>query len=1050
MIRNLFLIILLWYETGNLVAQVLPIELQTPEIVSINRLPMHADFSSFENEKLALANQKDESNYFISLNGNWKFNWVKNPAHRPDNFYEINFDDSKWVEFPVPANWELNGYGLPIYVNHPYEFTGKAKVGKQLNPPYDIPVDNNPVGSYRKKITIPKNWEGREIFIHLGAVKSAFFIWVNGKQVGYSEDSKLPAEFNLTKFLLPGENLIALQVYRWSDGSYLECQDMWRISGIEREVYLYSKPLLHIRDFTIEAGLENDYKDGTLMIQGEILNSRKEQKTLHASSDSVSVEIKLMDEKGNETFRDTIHDIKILTNYTSEFRTQTNLPNIIPWSAEVPYLYTLLITLKNTTGEILEVIQQKVGFRTVEINGKDLWVNGQRVWLKGVNRHEHHPKMGHVLSHADMKKDLEMMKKLNINAVRTSHYPPDPYWLELCDTYGLYVFDEANIESHGRYYDLGYTLANDNNWRVPHMERVKRMYERDKNHPSIIIWSLGNEAGNGSNMYEAYDWLKNVDHRPVQYERAEYDYNTDIYCPQYPSPDDLKKNVDSADKRPYILSEYAHIMGNSLGNFKEYWDVIHTTPGLQGGFVWEWVDQGIDTVKNGNRIMAYGGDFPLEGPVDENISDNNFCIKGVVTGYREMTPMAIELKKIHQNIQSVYKEKNTIQVHNDFFFKSLDNVYLEWVLIENGYDVESGKISQLTVKPQSQIELSLPINYKLKPEREYFLNLSYKLKKAEPFLEKDFELATEQFSYSGSFPKFHNKNSGGKLSVEEIGELVKISGKNFRVEFDKSKGLLKNYAKDGKEMVKKGAIPSFYRAPTDNDIGADFNQLLRPFRNLYETANLKSVQIYNQNEDSVELEIISSMLQEKIQSKQVFTIYADGTILVNNDFEISAGDFTTLMRIGNDWEVSPEFKSVNWYGRGPWENYIDRHQASNIGRYQQKISEQIFPYVRPQESGNKTDVREFELRRNEQSKIVFSANEIPLSVSALPYGLDQLDPAPEKKQYHYGELKMEDRIYLHIDLTQLGVQGIDSWGSIPLEVYQIKPGNYHYSYWVQF
>jgi beta-galactosidase len=616
-------------------AQELPVELQTPEIVSINRLPMRASAYAFENRALAEKRAKEKSTYFISLNGLWKFNWVKDPRKRPTDFFQTKFDDSKWDNFKVPANWETNGYGTPIYVNQPYEFAGKQLTGSRMNPPFDIPVDNNPVGSYRKKINIPENWDGRQIFISLGAVKSAFFIWINGKKVGYSEDSKLAAEFDITKFVKPGENLIALQVYRWSDGSYLECQDMWRISGIERDVYVYSTPKLNIGDFKTVATLDQSYTKGLLTADIKIDNYKIDRRTNHSKTDSFYVALDLVDAKGSRVWAADSKLTTVLGNFHSNIAFKAQVENVKTWSAEVPYLYTLYITLKDKDEKVIEVIPQRIGFRSVEIFGSDFLVNGKRVFLKGVNRHEHNATQGHTLTHADMEKDMEMMKKLNVNAVRHSHYPPDPYWMQLCDEYGLYVIDEANIESHGRYYSLETTFANDKEWRAPHLERIQRMYERDKNHASVITWSLGNEAGNGVNMYEAYEWLKKTDIRPVQYERAENDYNTDLIVPQYPSPNYLPNYSKSKNTRPFIMSEYAHIMGNSLGNFKEYWDAIESNPKLQGGFVWEWIDQSIDTVKNGKRIMAYGGDFPLSGPVDENFSDNDFCVKGVVTAYRE-------------------------------------------------------------------------------------------------------------------------------------------------------------------------------------------------------------------------------------------------------------------------------------------------------------------------------------------------------------------------------------------------------------------------------
>ncbi|HEY8389050.1 MAG TPA: glycoside hydrolase family 2 TIM barrel-domain containing protein, partial [Parasegetibacter sp.] len=676
---------------------------------------------------------KENSLNYISLNGLWKFHWVQDPRKRPTDFFRTDFDDTGWNNFPVPANWELNGFGLPIYVNTVYEFTGHAKKGAALNPPFDIPVDNNPVGSYRKKIIIPESWEGRQIFIHLGAVKSAFFIWVNGVKVGYSEDSKLAAEFDITSYVKTGENIVALQVYRWSDASYLECQDMWRISGIERDIYLYSTPRLSVGDFKVKALLDETYTNGVLDLNVRIENYKIDKQTFHSTPDKFSVRYELYDPLGNLQLTGS-ETAKVLGNFRADLKFQAKIANVYKWSAETPWLYKLYLTLMDSSGTVLEVIPHNIGFRSVEIKGNQFLINGKPVLLKGVNRHEHDPRTGHVISRELMLKDMEMMKKLNINAVRHSHYPPDPYWLELCDKYGLYVVEEANIESHGMGYDLDVSLGNNKKWRVPHLDRIQRMYERSKNFTSVVTWSLGNEGGNGVNFYEGYEWLKQNDYRPVQYERAEMDYNTDIIVPQYPDPDWLIKYALSNPQRPLIMSEYAHIMGNSLGNFREYWDAIEKYPSLQGGFIWEWVDQSIDTIRNGKRILAYGGDFPLEGPVDENISDNNFCVKGVVTAERKLTPMAVEIKHVHQYIKTRLTSQNTISVFNDQFFKPVNNVRLNWHLIENGKVVQKGFNTDIRIAPRDSLSVLLPINFNQKPGREYFLNVRWTLISDEPLV----------------------------------------------------------------------------------------------------------------------------------------------------------------------------------------------------------------------------------------------------------------------------------------------------------------------------
>jgi len=1030
-------------------AQTLPSELQSPEIVSVNRMPMRASAFAFENRELAANRNKEASTYFLSLNGSWKFNWVQDPRKRPVDFYKTDYNDAGWKDFMVPANWEVNGYGLPIYVNHPYEFTGRARTGARLNPPFDIPEDNNPVGSYRKKITLPANWKGRQVFIHLGAVKSAFFIWINGKQVGYSEDSKLAAEFDITKYVQPGENIIALQVYRWSDGSYLECQDMWRISGIERDVYLYSTPSLDIRDFKATGTLDKSYTNGLLHIDLLVDNYRIDQRTLHSRPDSFFVEMELIDAQGKSLIREESGVEKALGNYHAKLSFDKQLPNVQTWSAEIPYLYTLYLTLKDKNKNILEVIPQPIGFRSVEIKGSDLLVNGKRVFLKGVNRHEHNATRGHTLSKEDMRKDMEMMKKLNVNAVRHSHYPPDPYWMELCDEYGLYVIDEANIESHGRYYNLETTFANDRQWRMPHLERITRMYERDKNHTAVITWSLGNEAGNGSNMYEAYEWLKQKDFRPVQYERAERDYNTDMIVPQYPDPDWLVRYSTGKEQRPMIMSEYAHIMGNSLGNFKEYWDNIEAHPRLQGGFIWEWIDQAIDTVKNGKRIMAYGGDFPLEGPVDQNFSDNDFCVKGVVTAYRDITPMAVEVKKVYQYIKTTYTGNNTISVTNSYFFRNLDNIQLNWVLLEDGRIVEKGIVTTLPAGPRQTVSLTLPVKTKAKASKEYFLTVGYALKTAEPFLEKGYEIATKQFAWNGQpVPANYSGTATGTLQLEETTGKAIIKGKDFVISFDLQKGLLSSYTIKGEELLLQGPQPGFWRAPTDNDIGAGFNKNMRMWRNVYGDSKLLEKKITRTGQVYT-VAFRSSLLNGDAETAQQFRIAPDGTIQVSNSFTAVKGNYKLLMRVGNDLQLAKQYNTISWYGRGPGENYWDRKTASLIGAYTQTLQQQYFPYARPQESGNKTEVRHVSFTNAKGKGVQFAYADSLLSFAALPYSMDDLDPEAEKKQYHSGELVAKDKIFLHVDLQQTGLQGIDSWGSWPLKKYQVPYANHQYSYWIK-
>ncbi|RYY56846.1 MAG: DUF4981 domain-containing protein [Chitinophagaceae bacterium] len=1033
-------------SSGAARAQELPYELQSPDIVATNRMPMRASSFRYETPELAAKRDRTASRYFMSLNGAWNFNWVQDPRLRPQDFYKTDYDDAGWKTLQVPANWEMNGYGLPIYVNQPYEFAGHSKMHGKLNPPFDIPADNNPVGSYRKKINIPQDWNGRQVFIHLGAVKSAFFIWVNGEKVGYSEDSKLAAEFDITSYVKPGENLVALQVYRWSDASYLECQDMWRISGIERDVFLFSTPKLDVYDFRAEAGLVNNYRDGLLQVSAQLRNF-KEYKGWHSRYDSVKVSCRLVDGSQAVLFDEEQASV-VLGQYQSTVQFRREIKDVHPWSAETPYLYTLYITLKDKAGTVLEVIPFRLGFRSVELIDRDLLVNGKRVFFKGVNRHEHHPRNGHVLSKDDMRKDMEMMKKLNINSVRQSHYPPDPYWLELCDEYGLYVIDEANIESHGRGYDLAFTLGNDKKWLVPHMERIRRMYERDKNHSSIVTWSLGNEGGNGVNFYEGYSWLKKQDTRPVQYERAEDDFNTDINVPQYPAPPSLVKYATGNPSRPMIMSEYAHIMGNGLGNFKEYWDAIENYPYLQGGYIWEWIDQSIDTIKNGQRIKAYGGDFPLQGPVNENLSDNNFCVKGVLDAYRNMTPMAYEIKKVLQPVKTKWMGDNRIGIRNGYFFRSLDNMRLRWELMEDGRVIETGAVDHLEIASQQQLEIELPIRTKPRAGREYFVNVVYSLIKDEPLINAGYEVAKEQFALTA--PVLPATVPVGKACrLQTTGDLCTVSGNGFSVSFNLATGELTGYKLGKQQLLSSGPRPAFWRAPTDNDFGSGFNKSLRMWRNAFSNGKITSAKTIQLDNGSVRVHFVSSLLGGDAGMEQEFIITGDGSIKVTNSFTAVKGKYPLLLRFGNDLVVNKNLDQLGWYGRGPWENYWDRKTSSHVGIYRQGIDEQYYPYARPQESGNKSDVRWATFTGKSGKGFRVEWADSLLNFSATPYHPDDLDPEENKKQYHSGELVKRNEIYLHIDLQQTGVQGIDTWGAWPMEKYRLPFANHRYSYYIK-
>ncbi|MDR3217828.1 MAG: DUF4981 domain-containing protein [Dysgonamonadaceae bacterium] len=1023
-------------------------EWQDVSITHVNRMPMRASAFAFESQTLAEVNKKDQSAYFQSLNGIWKFKWVENPSLRPVRFFEDSVDVSAWDNFPVPANWEFNNtgktYGYPIYVNHPHEFGVRhPDPGKLVE---NIPSDYNPVGSYRRTFTLPPSWDGREVFIHLGAVKSAFYIWINGQFVGYSEDSKLEAEFDITSYLRQGENTVSLEVYRWSIGSYLECQDFWRISGIERDVYLYSTPKIDIRDFKVISKLDDNYKNGIFNLSVEIDNyTLKKNETAYAP---VQVNVRLMDVEGNKAL--DLQGNSSASTQKASLTFEARIPNVKAWSAEIPNLYTLYISLQDAGGKTLEVIPVRVGFRTVEIKNAQVLVNGQPVYIKGVNRHEHSPLTAHVLSEADMRKDMELMKQLNINAVRMSHYPNHPLFYDLCDEYGLYVCDEANIESHGMGYNLNRTLGNDYRFLKAHIDRVMRMYERDKNHPSVTFWSLGNEAGNGYNFYNAYMSLKKADStRPVQYERAVNEWNTDIYVPQYPDPEGFRRYAEARADRPMISSEYAHAMGNSLGNFKEYWEVIENPeyPTLQGGFIWDWIDQGLQVTRNGKTFYAYGGDFEPEAVFEGKGNDRNFLMNGVINSGRIFQPGAYEVKKVYQNVETQLSDKSAyeITVKNKYFFRDLNNYYLTWELMENGKTVQSGEIETLRPAPQQTEKLKLPITYTCQPEKEYFLNVYYKLKSSEPFLAKDYTIANEQFALSVyKSPVFTLSQT--PLKVTQTPTEWTGSGKNFSVTLDLERGLIKNYKYKGQTLINSGAQVNFWRPMTDNDHGAGSNRSLRVWHDVGKTEPA-DVKITREGE-AYRIIAEKTILNGDAKLTQTYTIDGNGVMVVENCFDKIKGDYPMMPKFGTGWVIPKQYDNLTYYGRGPWENYIDRNSAAFIACYKSTVEEQFFPYGRPQETGNKTDVRWLSLT-DKKGKGLKITGDMPVEFSALNFSIDDLDPEQERKQYHAGELEKRNEIYLNVDYRQMGVAGIDSWYALPLEKYRLNGDSYRYTYTIQ-
>ena len=1012
-------------------AQTLDPVIENPAVIQINKLDARASFFPYNSEKAAEDNELKNADNYLLLNGIWKFNWVKAPEQRPVDFYKNNYDTSNWDEIKVPANWEVEGYGIPIYTNTEFPFNIKNP-----NPP-DIPDGYNPVGSYKRNFTISTDWTGKDIYIHLGAVKSAFYIWINGEKVGYSQGSKLPAEFNITEFVKKGTNSIALEVYRWSDGSYLECQDFWRISGIERDVYLYARPNIQIADYFAKAGLINDYTDGTLDLDIDLKNSTGKKQTVH-----LSVQIT----KNDQTLYANTQKIKLAPgNLLRTIHLSKQLGPVKSWSAETPELYTLNMVLSDKRGNVLEAVSRKIGFRVSEIKNGRMLVNGQTILFKGVNRHEHDAKNGHVISKEGMLRDVQIFKENNINAVRTCHYPNDPYWYELCDQYGIYVIDEANVESHGMGYNLTRTLGNDPKWLKAHVDRTERMIARDKNHPSIVLWSLGNEAGNGYNFYRTYLRAKEMDDtRPVQYERAGLQWNSDLYVPMYATPKDIEDYAkNDAYTKSLIQCEYAHAMGNSMGGFKEYWDLFEKYDKLQGGFIWDYVDQGLKVIKNGKEIYAYGGDF---GPEDVP-SSNNFLNNGLVQPDRKLNPHMLEVRHIQQDIKfyATNAASGSIAIKNWYFFRDLSNYAFNWEIIANGIVIESGTLEPQNIAPQETKTVTIPFNKSFKSDVEYFLNIKAVLLQKEALLPANYQVAYEQFALN-TVTAFKAPKSEASVSYTSDNNQIKVTGANFEITFDKQTGTLTNYSHKGQQLIKKGPQVNFWRAPSDNDYGAGLQQKFKEWKNTgqQETA---TVNITKNQDNSLSIVFTKQLFKGDAVFTQTYQINGNGTIKVSNDLNAIKGDHSNIFKFGNEFVLPASFKTIEWYGKGPFESYTDRQHAAKVGLYKGSIEAQYFPYIRPQETGNKMDVRWTILTKDNGTGIKI-IGETPLHVSALNFDRNDLDSGDKKGQKHAGELNQRKEVFLNVDGFQQGLGSINSWGRLPLEEYRLSYQSYRYSYWI--
>ena len=1024
-----------------LFAQKLP-DWDNPKVISINSEEPRASFYHYNSE--SLKTNSGELNNCKSLNGVWKFHWSKKPEDRPQEFYQSDYDVSKWNIIDVPSNWQMKGYGYPIYTNIQYPFPKNAP---------HIPHKFNPVGSYRRDFQIDEDWLNKQVFIHFGAVNSAFYIWVNGKKVGYSEGSKTPVEFNLTNYIKKGKNTMAIEVYRWCSGSYLEDQDFWRLSGIERDVFLYATKKVHIQNVITSPTLDKtNYKNGEFFAKASVSNFDVEKR-------EVVLELALWD--GERKILHTQKEISIASGESIEAKFNANDLIIIPWSSEIPKLYRLEIKLKDPKGFQLDATKLNIGFRTSEVKNGQLLVNGQPILLKGVNRHEHDPVKGHVVSKQSMLEDIIDFKKNNINAVRTSHYPNDPYWYALCDKYGIYVIDEANIESHGYGYKLEETLANNPEFEEMHLNRIKRMVKRDVNHPSIIMWSMGNEAGTGSNFYKAYKWIKQYDSsRPVHYERSELGSGNRIYKEQvsdvvswmyHDQNDVMKQHFEIDDKkplsnqRPFFWCEYSHAMGNSNGNFKDYWQWVRSHPRVQGGFVWDWMDQGLQKVgENGNTYYAYGGDFEPDGVYN----DNNFCANGLIGSNREPHPALFEVKKVYQNIIFKKVSDTSYEIYNENFFKDSKDIEFKAVLIENGIPVET-KTIEVVVQPQQKKLVDVDFDFVRDSSKEYFINFYAVAKYNLPLVNKGDQLALEQFLLQKANVL---KPKSGTNKVEYLNrgsdQIVKVS--NVIYQFNNDNFGLQSILKDDKEFLLEPVKMSFWRAPIDNDFGAWSNPNSSYFnwREAAEKKNLLSSENFTNEDQSVSLKYIFYYPELKAKNSIVYTVKTNGELEVTCEFSPDTTDDLKYMpRYGMVFVLDKQYDTVEYYGRGPHENYIDRNSASLIGLYKNKVSDFYVPYIRPQENGYRTEVRHAIFKSEKREGIMFRSEGL-FSFSAHHNPLSDFDPGNKKAQKHTIDIKPKNKTWLHIDYKQTGVGGDNSWDirALANEEYQIKPENCQYTF----
>lgn len=1010
---------------------------QNPQVNSINREPMGAHFIPFKSESEALKQNglpvpqrfalNTDAERRITLDGTWKFLYSKNFAACPEGFWQPGYNTRKWKNIEVPGSWELQGFDAPIYTDVSYPFTP--------NPPF-VPTDYNPVGAYVREFTVPADWNGMDIFIDFEGVESAFYCWVNGELAGYSEDSRLPAHFNITRLLRKGANKLAVQVFRYSDGSYLEDQDYWKYSGIERSVYMYARPASRVKDFKLTAGLTNQYADGNFQL-GVGLNQPKAGQ---------SVDVKVMRE-GKILFTEK----KNLTSPADTLLTFSKLfPQVKAWNAETPHLYTLVVNTTGANGRTLESFTHDFGFRTVEMRNGMVLINNVPLKFKGVNRHEHDRFKGRTITVESMVDDIRLMKQFNLNAVRCSHYPNRPEWYALCDYYGLYLIDEANIESHGMEHHKDETLANYPDWEFPFMQRMERMVMRDRNFTSIVTWSLGNESGYGKHFETLYHWTKKFDPtRPVQYEGARKQGISDIYCPMYGRIWWLREHVNQRQPRPLILCEYAHAMGNSVGNLQDYWDLIYKYDQLQGGFIWDWVDQSFEKKdEKGYKIAAYGGDMGFVGVRN----DSNFCVNGLVAADRSLHPHIWEVKKVYQYVHFTPAAftTNVVKVKNWYDFISLAGLALRWKVEANGITTDEGVMDFPTIAPHATGEVTLPMKALAADGREYFLKLEAFTKHEAAMVPKGHIVAMEQWQLPTNPQEKPAETYTGTLTTHRTADSITVTGPGFLVAFSTKDGAMTNLIYNKVEMLKEGLQPNFWRALTDNDVANKTIDRCATWRHAGENKVLKDLNIQESaDKQTVTCTASYAMPEQDATLQTTYRIRPNGAVTVSMSFVPGAKALPEIPRFGMRMILPAAYDQMTWLGRGPHENYADRKASAAIGRYQATVWEQYHPYVRAQETGNKCDVRWMSLT-DKQGNGLLITGEQPLSVSAWNFPMKDIEyVAFNTERRHGGSIEKKELVWVNIDHLQMGVGGDNTWGAQVHPEYTITPEACTYTFTIQ-